>query len=149
MSLSKYVSRDEFERSQTAARRGLPNKMNADQVRNAKHLCTEVLDRIREYYKAPILISSGFRAPAVNVAVGGSGTSQHCKGEAADFTIAGKSVEQVYQDIRTGRIPGIQYDQLIQEFGGWVHISAKRLGGNRKQELRAVNRGGSTVYIPE
>lgn len=146
MKLSKYVSLAEFEASQTAVRFGLSNTMNAVETAAAKLLCNEVLDRIREHYKAPLIISSGFRSVAVNAKVGGVSTSQHCKGEAADFTIVGVSVEQVFADIKAGKIKGLVYDQLIQEFGGWIHISFK-VTGNRKQNLRAIHQKGKAVYL--
>jgi hypothetical protein len=150
MKLSKHVTRAEFEASNTAARAGIRNKMNAEQLTKAQALCTDVLDVIREYYKQPIIISSGYRSAQVNALVLGSASSQHQSGEAADFTIRGVSVKRVFDDIRGGKIK-IEYDQLIEEFGGWVHISYRK-GNNRKQALIARMTGGlknrKAVYTP-
>lgn len=144
MKLSKYVTVAAFELSATAERRGIPNHMSVADQRRAKALCTKVLDPIREYYDKPILITSGFRSIAINSLIGGSSTSQHLKGEAADFTISGVSVKQVFDDIRTDKIK-IEYDQLIEEFGGWVHISYRE-GNNRKQAMIARRGDGRTIY---
>lgn len=150
--LSAHFNVAEFEHSQAAIRNGIPNEMNAEQKANAKHLCVEVLEKIRAFYNVPVFISSGFRSAAVNRKVGGAQDkqgrprSQHCKGEAADFTVKGKTVEQVYQDIKAGKIPNLLYDQLINEYNengrGWIHISRKRIGTNRKQNLRATIKNG-------
>lgn len=147
MQLSKYVTRQEFEASQTAVRFGLNNTMNSTQLVAAKYLCTHVVDMIRDYYKRPVLISSGYRSPLLNRHIGGSTTSQHCLGEAVDFTVLGVSVDQVFNDIRSGKIPGLVYDQLIHEFGSWVHISIKQGKLNRRENLRAVRQNGRTVYL--
>ena len=147
MQLSKYIMLAEFERSDYALRHGMKNKMGTTQTAYAKELCVHVLDKIRDYYKSPIIISSGFRCMSVNTAIGGVATSQHTKGQAADFTIVGKTVDQVFQDIRCGKIKGLAYDQLIWEFGLWIHISYVA-DQNRHQNLKAMRQAGRTVYIP-
>jgi hypothetical protein len=143
--LSKYITQEEFERSSIAVRNGLINKMNEAQLLNAKHLCTTAIDVIRNFYKAPVFVTSGFRSDTVNRLAGGAINSQHVKGEAIDFTVKGVSVKKVFDDIRNGLIP-IEFDQVIDEFGVWVHLS-KKTTGNRNTALKARNEGQGTRYV--
>lgn len=87
-------------------------------------LCVNVLQPIRDHFKAPVSINPGFRGAAVNAKVGGSKTSQHCKGEAADFTVPGADIDAVYRWIVTES--GIKYGQCILEKPpgkAWIHAS--------------------------
>lgn len=146
MQLGKYFTREEFERSQTATRNNIRNSMGSEQIENAKALCA-MLDIIRDHYKSPVVISSGYRSPRVNQLVGGSPTSSHTKGEAADFTVIGKTVREVFDDIRSGKIKGLDWDQIIEE-GTWLHYGYRRTGINRKQNLKATfTRKGVTYSI--
>lgn len=150
--LSKYISRQEFERSTIAVRNGLANQLHGDLLDNAKHLCRTVIDAIRDYYKAPVFVTSGYRSETVNRLAGGSVNSQHVKGEAIDFTVKGVSVKKVFGDIISGDIKGndgkpLQYDQVIDEFGSWIHISYKAFRTNRNEALRAHNNGQGTRYV--
>lgn len=151
MKLSIYITKQEFERSTTAIRGGIRNEMNAAQLKNAIALCKFVLDPIRDHYDLPLIVRSGFRCPELNERVKGSKTSQHKFGMACDFEFASVSVEKVYTDIKAGLIKGldgkpIKYDQLIQEFNDWVHISFAA-GRNRMQNIRAVHKNRKTFYI--
>lgn len=88
-----------------------------------------ILQPIRNYYKVPITVTSGFRGTALNEKVGGNKTSQHCLGEAVDFTVKGKTVDEVFDDIRKGKID-ICYRQLIKEkINGkfWIHIGMVKI----------------------
>lgn len=154
MRLSKHFQLSEFTNSQTARRRGIDNTPNSEQISALKLLCKKVLEPVRLYYDKPVVISSGFRGPALNRAIGGSPSSQHMKGEAADFEIPGESNAEVAMWIRDN----LNYDQLILEFyqsgvpnSGWVHVSY--CIPYRNQELTALrkrNRLGTwrTVYKP-
>jgi zinc D-Ala-D-Ala carboxypeptidase len=144
MNLSPHVTLQEFERSQTATRLGIPNKMNESQTANARLLCINVLEPIRSFYNSPIVISSGYRSNSLNSKIGGSSVSQHLKGQAADFTVVGKTVQQVFSDIVSGKIPNLEYDQVIEE-GSWLHISFSQ-GNNRKQKLKATFKNGTVTY---
>lgn len=145
MKIGKYFTRQEFEYSPTAIRHHIRNVMSAVQLANAQALCTKVLDLIRDHYDRPVYITSGFRNRKVNSKVGGSGTSQHCLGQAADINVPGVTVEQLFLDIKSGKITGLKYDQLIQEFNAWIHISySPRL---RRENLRAIKKNGRTVYL--
>ena len=85
MNLSKNYSLNEMCRSNTARVKGLPNVPNAEQVKNLQQLCENVLQPLRDHLGKPVVINSGFRSQAVNMAVGGAKNSQHMKGEAADI----------------------------------------------------------------
>ena len=98
-------------------------------IDNLYVLANYVLQPIRNYYKVPITVTSGFRGSALNEKVGGNKTSQHCLGEAVDFVVKGKTVDEVFEDIKTGKID-ICYRQLIKEkINGkfWIHIGMVKL----------------------
>jgi hypothetical protein len=144
MKLSEHVTIAEFEHSNTAVAKKLDNRMNAQQIESAKLLCENIFEPIRKFRGKAIKINSGFRGMALNRAIGGASSSQHCKGEAIDLPLT-KQEFYVIKD-------SLDYDQLIYEFGSkeqpqWVHISYKKTG-NRKQVLRAIKVGGKTKYIP-
>lgn len=110
-----------------------------------RELVEHVLDPAREELGGPIKVTSGYRSADVNKAVGGSPTSQHTKGQAADLVCSDN--RKLFDIIR--HLP--EYDQLIFEFGddtapAWVHVSYVRSGKNRKQILRAKSVRGKTVY---
>lgn len=121
MNLSPHFTLAEMTVSQTAARRGIDNTPPPEVVARLRKTA-QGMEGVRVVLGgAPILISSGYRSPAVNSAVGGAKSSQHMTGEAVDFTAPRfGSVVDVFDAIRRS---GIKYDQLIQEFGSWVHIS--------------------------
>lgn len=129
--LSTHFTLDEFTFSQTAARLGLDNSPPPEVL---KCLGTTALgmEAVRKVLgSCPINISSGYRAPAVNAAVGGAKNSQHLTGQACDFTAPRfGTVQQVFDAIKAS---GIGYDQLIVEFGRWVHVSFSALP--RRQAL--------------
>ncbi len=120
----------ELIRSDTAIRYKMYNMPKTEEVLdNMFYLITECLQPIRDYVKKPIIISSGYRCPELNSRIGGVSTSQHTKGQAADFIIQGLSVNQAIELIKKS---GIKYDQLINEYDKWVHISYNKKG-NRQQ----------------
>lgn len=143
MTLSEHFTLTEMTVSQEAARSGLKNAPDALQIESLRHLCKNVLEPLRERVKRPVVVSSGFRSATVNRRIGGSARSQHCRGEAADFTIPGMSVEDVVALIRAMNLP---FDQLIDEFGAWVHVSHSRTGKQRGQVMTARRVGGKTEY---
>lgn len=137
MRLSKYFWLGEFTRSQTASRRGIHNEPTDQHLVNMANLAVKVLDPIREKFGSYTL-SSGYRSLALNQAIGGSRTSQHMTGEAADIEIAGLS----NYDLAVWIEQNCEYDQLILEFytqgvptSGWVHVSYKANGDNRQESL--------------
>ena len=137
MQLSKHFTLEEFEKSQTATRKGIINKAGSGEIKNLGDLCYEVLEPVRAKFDKPVTITSGYRSPELSEAIGSKATSQHCLGEAADFEIAGVSNLQVALWIENN----VDFDQLILEFwkegepnSGWIHVSYKD-GSNRKQVL--------------
>ena len=135
-------------KSGTATRLGLDNTPNEEQIENLKALCENILEPLREYYESrPIMVSSGFRSEKLSEAIGSSSRSQHCKGEAVDFEIPGFDNKQVAAHIKNNFL----YDQLISEYyeesvadSGWIHVSYKRDGSNRKQSLIKDKEGYKT-----
>ena len=139
MQLSKHFTLSEMEKSQTATRKGISNKAGSGEIKNLTDLCYEVLEPVRAKFDKPIIITSGYRSPELCEAIGSKATSQHAKGQAVDFEIAGVSNLQVALWIQNN----CNFDQLILEFwkaedkdpnSGWVHCSFVE-GSNRKQVL--------------
>jgi hypothetical protein len=148
MSLSANFSLEELTKSQTATRKGIDNTPTPEHQDNLKSLCTHVLQPIRDHFDRVVTVSSGYRSPELCIAIGSKITSQHAKGQAADFEIFGVSNKELADYINQN----LDYDQLILEYwkesdpnSGWVHCSFS-LNGNRKQYLRAYKENGSTKY---
>lgn len=146
--LGRYFDLSEFTRSSAARRYQLENDPPPQVVVALRALVERVLDPLREE-EGPIRITSGYRAPAVNIAIGGSRTSQHVKGEAADLkAVHDHDAERVACLIVA---LGLPFDQLIwyePEVGGHVHVSHRRDGPNRGQVLRCYKEGGKKRYAP-
>lgn len=145
MKLSPHFTLGEMVVSQTAARRGLDNTPGPAVIEALRKLCVNLLEPVRVHYGRPVVVTSGYRSPAVNKAAGGSATSQHRLGEAADFTVPGVSNLDICRWLRANA----QYDQLIYEFGegGWIHASW-RPQNRRMQELSAQRTTRGTIYLP-
>lgn len=141
--LSDNFSLQELTLSETAVRRGIPNEPSEAVIANLKLLCEHILEPLRLLVGKPILITSGYRSPMLNQAIGGARNSQHCTGNAVDFHINGYTVEQLYQFVKKSVLP---YSQTIQEFNRWVHVSYD--GSVRHESLRATkNEEGATQYF--
>jgi hypothetical protein len=150
MQLSKNLALAEVTRSETAKRNGISNMPTPEHIENFKKLAENVFQPIREHFGVPIHISSGYRSAALNKAVGGSASSQHCTGEAIDIDMDGTSITnaQIFNFIKDN----LNFDQLIAEFPvnsnpAWVHVSYESTGKQRKQILVAKKVGGATKYI--
>jgi len=143
VNLSEHFTLDELTVSQEAVRSGLKNVPNAAQVDALRALCVSVLEPLRARLKRPIVVSSGFRSRSLNTRIGGSAGSQHCRGEAADILVPGMATSDVVDMVIALRLP---FDQLIDEFGRWVHVSHSHASGNRGEVLLAMRRGGLTEY---
>ena len=135
--LTNNFSLEEMIQSQTALRNNLDNTPNESQIENLKGLCENILQPLRDYYQSPIKVTSGFRSEKLATLIGSKPTSQHCKGEAADFEIPGYDNKEVASHIKNN----FDYDQLILEYydesdknSGWIHCSFKS-SDNRKQNL--------------
>jgi len=145
MNLTKNFSLIELTSSETAVRKGIDNTPSQEVVNNLKNLCENVMQPLRDWYGKPINITSGYRSPKLNKAIGGSTTSDHCLGCAIDFTLPKEDYKEVFEWIRKN----CEYDQIINEFNfQWIHVSF-RSSGNRKQSLAAYkNAIGQTKYKP-
>lgn len=142
MKLSENFTLDEMTVSQEAVRAGLKNAPSDRHVAALRALCETVLQPLRDRIKRPIVVSSGYRSVNLNRRIGGSATSQHCKGEAADIMVPGMDTADVVDLIRALHLP---FDQVIDE-GRWTHISHSGASGNRGEVLMAWRRGGETHY---
>jgi zinc D-Ala-D-Ala carboxypeptidase len=134
MNLSKNFTLKEMTVSQTASRKGIDNTPSDTEIVNLKQLCKNVLEPIRVHFDRPVIVTSGFRSVTLNKRIGGSSTSQHCKGEAADFTVSGVSNYELCKWMERN----LNYDQLIYEYGesGWVHCSWTEKYRNMELSIR-------------
>ena len=133
--MGKYFTMGEMMRSDTAQKRGIDNKCTKEDAVRLKALIENVLDPLREAYGKPIIVTSGYRCPALNKAVGGSLTSDHMKGCAADIVGTPNKPEENKHLFYLIQSLGLDFDQLIDEKGfSWVHVSYRE-GNNRKQVL--------------
>jgi len=151
MQISKNLTLDECTHSNTAIKLGIVNNNpTLDAIENMKLLAEKVFEPIRDHFKAPIYVSSVYRGIPLNVAIGGSKTSQHVAGQAMDIDMGDKqkpSNFEIFQYIKKNLV----FDQLIWELGtdknpSWVHVSYSKTH-NRKQVLKAKkNQLGKTFY---
>jgi zinc D-Ala-D-Ala carboxypeptidase len=149
MKLTSNFSLTELTRSQTATRKGIDNTPNAEQLANLTALCECVLQPVRNYFGMVVRISSGLRVPELNSAIGGSTTSDHCKGMAADIEVPGVDNLALAEWV----VKNLEFRQVILEFytpgipdSGWVHVSYNP-SDNKKQALTATKKDGKTVYL--
>ena len=145
MKISENFNLEEFIVSATAVEKGIRNVPNPEQIVNIKRLVQTILQPVRKRMGMPIIVSSGFRCAELNRLVGGSPTSQHCIGEAADMKCADNAL--LFETIRKNFV----FDQLIWEFGNnsapdWVHVSMREKN-NRCEALQTVNENGKTKYL--
>lgn len=156
MQLSENFSLAEMCFSQTATRAGINNRPDGMVTARLRALCENVLQPLRDAVGAPIRVTSGYRSPVLNARIGGSATSQHRLGEAADIVLPADldrdGVVRLYNIISASGLP---FDQLILELGEWVHVShrfdgrprAQRLVGTRTPHGRIVYRPGRHVEV--
>jgi hypothetical protein len=149
--ISKNVTYAEAIKSQTATRLGLENTPNEEQLENMKKVANECFQKAREHFGVPIAVTSFFRSPEVNRAIGGSTTSEHCQGKAMDIdadVFGGVSNSDLFHFFKDN----CEFNQLIWEYGNdnnpdWVHISFNE-GGNKNQILKVYRQNGRSVYVP-
>ena len=151
MKISPNLSLAEITRSDTAKRHGINNTPTAEHLENFKLLADKVFEPIREHFKTPIFISSGYRSKELNAFIKGSSSSQHCTGQAIDIDMDGSNGEVTNRMVFDFIKNKLDFDQLIWEFGtdfnpDWVHVSYVK-GKNRKQKLKAIRTSGKTTYL--
>jgi len=149
MNLTANFTLAEMVKSDTALRHDMDNTPGETEIENLKRLCEQVLQPVREHFKTGVKVNSGFRHPEVNAKVGGSKTSDHCKGQAADIEIPGIP----NADLAKWIMDNLTYTQLILEFytpgvpdSGWVHVSYDP-ANLKKENLTATKQDGKTVYL--
>ena len=150
MNLSPNFSLHELTKSETALRLDLDNTPGEAETEALRLLCEKVLQPVRDHYGKGVKVNSGYRSPESNAAVGGSKTSDHFKGQAADIEIPVEANAELAQWI----MDNLEYTQLILEFytpgipdSGWVHVSYDP-DNLKKQELTATKVAGKTTYLP-
>ena len=149
MNLTANFTLEELVKSETALRHDMDNTPGETEIANLKTLCEKVLQPVRDHFQRGVKVNSGFRHPEVNAKVGGSKTSDHCKGQAADIEIPGVP----NADLAVWIMDNLAYTQLILEFytpgvpdSGWVHVSYDS-ANLKKQNLTATKKDGKTVYL--
>jgi len=150
MNLTKNFTLEEMIKSETALRHGMDNTPGENEIGNLKLLCEKVLQPVRDHFGKGVKVNSGFRHPDVNAKVGGSRTSDHTRGQAADIEIPGVPNAELAEWIKDN----LDYRQVILEFytpgvpdSGWVHVSYVA-EDNKKEVLTATKQNGKTVYLP-
>ena len=140
MKISDHITYAEAIHSQTAKRKGIDNTPNPAQVENMKIVAEKVFEPLRSWVGGPIKVNSFFRSPELNTAIGGSKTSQHCKGQAIDIddVYGRRSNAEMFNYIREI----LDFDQLIWEFGtdmipNWIHVSYVSKEDKRNRCLKA------------
>ena len=150
MKISDHITYAEAIHSQTAKRKGIDNTPNPNQIEAMKVLAEKVFEPLREWVGGPIKVNSFFRSPELNTAIGGSKTSQHCKGQAIDIddVYGYKTNSEMYHWVKEN----LNFDQMIWEFGtdtqpNWIHISYVSEDNNRNRCLKAYKDDmGRTKY---
>ena len=147
--ISKHISLQEGIKSITAIRLGIDNSPTDDDMDKMVTLAKKIFEPLRLWVGGPIKINSFYRSPDLNVAIGGSPNSQHCKGQAIDIddTHGYKSNAEMFQYIKKN----LDFDQMIWEFGSdenpdWIHVSYCSVDENRKRCLKAYRENGKTKY---
>lgn len=135
MNLSEHFTQAELTISETAARRGIDNTPDAFTLANLKKLA-EALETVRALVGKPINVTSGYRSPALNKAIGGATNSAHMSGLAADINVNGYTPRQLAIKIRDS---GLMFDQLILEYDNWVHFGLS--AGAPRRELLTIRNG--------
>jgi hypothetical protein len=149
MNLTENFTLSEMTKSETALRHDMDNSPDQMAISNLQALAVHVLQPVRDHYGKGVKVNSGFRHPDVNAKVGGSKTSDHCRGMAADIEIPGVPNAELAEWIRSNLL----FTQVILEFytqgvpdSGWVHVSYDH-ENLKKQALTAVKEDGKTVYL--
>lgn len=140
MYLSEHFTLAEMTVSESAARQGIDNTPSADTLVNLRRLCT-FLEQVRSLFDSPVLISSGYRSIELNRAIGGSTSSAHTHGLAADINVPNVTPGELAQRLADSPL---MFDQLILEYDQWVHLGLSTTAERR--QLLTVRKG--TGYLP-
>lgn len=146
MKITENFTLEELIKTNTAL--GIDNTPTPEAIENLKNIAIKILQPIRDQFKVPVIVTSGYRSPAYNKAIGGAVGSQHMKGEAVDIDLGNKNGEVFWWIIEN-----LEWDQIIWEKGSappngnpdWIHISLKK-HNNRKMVTRAVVKNSRLEY---
>lgn len=149
MKISKDLTLAEVSKSNTAIKLGIDNEPKGEHLNNMIHTANAIFQPIRNHFGKPIFVSSGYRSPKLNKAIGGAATSQHCKGEALDLdndAVEYPTNKDIFDYIKNH----LEFTQLIAEFPvngnpSWVHVGYDRKN-LKNQILVARKKNGKTVY---
>ena len=145
MRLSENFSLEELTASETAARKGIDNTPSEEVINNLKRLAAALQEVRALLNHRAILVSSGYRSPELNQAVGGSATSDHCKGLAADFICPSYGTPN--DIVRAIAVSGLSFKQVIREFDRWVHLSIPEEGQEPRKQALIIDREGTRAYV--
>lgn len=133
----KYFTIKELTKSTTAIKKGIDNTPTREVTSNLIYLVDNILDPLREAWGEPLIVTSGYRCPKLNKAVGGSATSQHVKGQAADIRTLKDTPEENKRLFELVQKLGLPFDQLINEYNyDWVHVSYSK---RHRRQILAIH----------
>lgn len=139
----KYFELSEFIESSTAKKKAIDNTPTFEIVANLEELVEKVLDPLRAAYGMPIKVSSGYRCPALNKAVGGASTSVHMRGYAADLQVGGSFNKFRDFVVEWFRKTGTKFDQLLLEKdkkgAQWIHIGLYNNAGQQRGQIKVMS----------
>jgi len=141
--LTPHFTLNEMKASKTAEMLGIKNEPSWQQIEALTLLCLKTLEPIRALVGKPVRVTSGYRCQKLNKQVGGAQTSQHQKGEAADIHVDGLKTQELFDMIVASNIP---FDQIIQEFDQWVHISFSKTRERRSVLYALRDKNGKVYY---
>lgn len=134
--LSENFYLDEFLRSETAERLKIKNEPNEQVIKNLKYLCENCLQPMREHFNTPILVTSGYRCSTLNKRIGGSPSSFHCQGCAADIKFDGETNHTLKDIFNFFHERGIYTELIAEELpDGWIHIALQK-GREKEKQLK-------------
>jgi len=135
--ITKNFSWHEILHSDTAVKYGIVNQPNSKQIDNVIALCVNMLQPLRDKLGNPIRVTSGFRCPELNAHkdIGGAPGSQHTRGEAVDIKVDSMTTQELFEFVISS---GIVFDQAIQEYNDWVHLSYTTRRPNRQKAIYAI-----------
>lgn len=144
MNLSNNFTLEELTHSEVAERKNLDNTPNATEIANLTRLAA-LLEQVRSLLNKPIMINSGFRSKPVNDSVGSRDSSQHRIGAAADIRVPGMTPKQVVEACIEANIG---YDQIIEEFGSWTHISVPNtISDKPRRQALIIDKNGTRNFV--
>ena len=144
MNLSPNFALDELTASETAARHGIDNTPDQATIQNLTRLANALQEVRTLLGNKVIIISSGYRSPELNQKVGGSATSDHCKGLAADFICPSYGTpDEIVRVVMASAIP---FKQVIREFDKWVHFSIPEEGEAPRKQALIIDKQGTRNY---